>query len=166
MKKIDARASVHFNGDFFEVSTMSQGMLDYAEPDSPPHYLAPDVNNETLGHTLRLALKASKRVSVEEFQKIWTSRIVHKLGDERDAWAMKHYGYKTKRAMYKNMDRCSISVADGQIEIAPMHHKSLDGYSGISNDGPEILRIPETATDTELGAALREGFARCTSALK
>lgn len=165
MKKIDARASVYSNGDFFRITTMSQGMLDYAEPDASPHYLTPDVDDATLGHTLRLALKASKRVSVEEFQKIFHSGVIQKLGNERDAWAMKHYGYKTKRAMYKNMDSCSISVADRQIEIAPLHHKSLDGYSATV-DGPHPLYVPESATNEKLGAALRDGFSRCTSALK
>ena len=166
MKTLDACAEAVFNHDFFEITTMSQGMLEYAEPDAPPHYLPPDVDDARLGHTLRLALGASKRASVEEFQKIFHSGVIQQLGKERTAWAMKQYGYKSKRAMYKNMDCCWISVFEGVIEIKPTHHKSMDSYSGISNDGPEILHIPETASDAELGAALREGFTRCTSSVK
>lgn len=166
MKRIvDAVANIYFNQDFFEITTMSQGMLQYAEPTAPRHYLPPDVDNATLGHTLRLALKASKRVGVEEFQKIFHSGMVQQIAKERDAWAMKQYGYKTRRAMYKHMDNCSVSVADGQIEISPSHHNSLDGYSVTKDDGPFPSYLPETTSDAELGVALREGFSRCTSSV-
>lgn len=165
MKKIDARATAYFNQDYFALCTMSQGMLDYAEPDAAPHYLPPDIDDATLGRTLRIALAASKRVSVEEFQKIFHSGVVQQLGKDREAWAMKQYGYKTKRAMYRKMNCCWISLVDGVIEVKPTHHKSADSYSGISNDGPEILHIPDSVADAELGAALREGFSRCTSAV-
>lgn len=165
MKKIDARATVFFNQDFFYLCTMSQGMLAYAEPSAPPYYLPPDVDDATLGRTLRAALAASKLVSVDEFQKIFHSGVVQRVGEEHDALAMKQYGYKTKRAMYRKMNCCWLSVSGGQIEIKPTHHKSTDGYSGISNDGPEILHLPISITDAELGAALREGFSRCTSAI-
>ena len=70
-------------------------MMGYAEPDAPPHYLPPDVDDATLGRTLRIALAASKRVSVDEFQKIFHSGLIDKVEDERAALAMKQYGYKT-----------------------------------------------------------------------
>lgn len=165
MKKIDAKATVYFNQDYFELCTMSQGMLAYAEPSASPHYLPPDVDDATLGRTLRIALAASKRVSVEEFQKIFQSGVVQQLGKDRDAWAMKQYGYKTKRAMYRKMNCCWISVSDGQIEVAPAHHKTIDGYTANKTDGPFPLYVAETVSDAELGAALREGFMRCTSAI-
>ena len=145
---------------------MSQGMLDYAEPDTPPHYLPPDVDDATLGKTLRIALAASKTVSMPEFQKIFHSGVVQKLSEERNAWAMQYYGYKTKRAMLRKMNCCSVKTYASVIEIKPWHHKTLDGYSGISNDGPEILHLPITVTDAELGGAIREGFKRCTSSVK
>lgn len=166
MKKKDAVADVYFNRDYFELRTMSQGMLSYAEPSVLPHYLPPDVDDATLGRTLRIALAASKQVSVEEFQKIFQSGVVQQLGKDRAALAMKQYGYKTKRAMYRQMDCCWISVADGQIEIAPAHHKSLDGYTANKIDGPFPLYVAETVSDAELGAALREGFRHCTSSVR
>lgn len=166
MKKIDACASLYFNGDFFLFETTSRGMLRYAEPDAPAHYLPPDVDDATLGKTLRVALAASKTVSVSEFQKIFHSGIVQKLGKERNAWAMQHYGYKTKRAMFRNMDNCSVSAFEGMIEISPSHHDSLDGYSADKRTGPFPLSVSATATDAELGAAIREGFKRCTSSVK
>lgn len=164
-RNIDKRATAYLNEKFFEVVVISQGMLDYAEPSMAPYYLSPDTDDAPLGMTLRLALSSSKKVTAEEFQKIFHSGVVQRLAEERNKAAMQKYGYKTKRAFYKNMRCCWISVFDGKIEIKPTHHKSLDGYSGISNDGPEIQHLPTTCTDAELGAALREGFKRCTSAM-
>ncbi len=138
-------------------------MLHYPELDAPAQYLAPDVDDTALGNALRNALAASKRVSIEEFQKIFTSGAIQKLGEERTAYVMKQYGYKARRALYKNMMCCWITQVADEIVITPTHHKTIDTYSGISIDGPEIQRLKLDASDAELGAALREGFSRCTS---
>ncbi|QIE17498.1 contact-dependent growth inhibition system immunity protein [Xanthomonas oryzae] len=81
---------------------------------------------------------------------------------------MKNYGYKTKKAMLRSMDSCSVSalVESEEIKIQPMHQKSLDGYTARKDTGPFPLFVPNTATDAELGAALREGFKRCTSSIR
>jgi hypothetical protein len=163
MKKIDAIANVYFNGDFFGIRTMSQSGLQYADPEIDPSYLKPDVDNQNLGNTLRIALSKSKEIGDKEFMEMFKSGIVQEKAKEENKKLMKQYGYKTKRALYKNMNCCWISVYEGKIEIKPTHHDFIDGYSGISNDGPEILYLPVTATDEELGAALREGLSRCTS---
>lgn len=166
MKKIDAYASVSCNESFYEVTTMSRGMLRYGDPDAPRHYLPPDTDDATLGKTLRIALAASKTVSLPEFQKIFHSGIVQKVAAERDAAAMQRYGYKSRRAMYKKKDNCSVSAYDGIIEISPSHHHGIDGYSADKRTGPFPLSVPDTATDAELGAAIREGFRRCTGSVK
>jgi hypothetical protein len=164
-KNID-RSVAFFNGNHFYIATQSTGMLAYPEPSAEPHYFSYDVDDLVLGRALRIALGNSRVTEMEEFQRIWKSGEIQKLESERSAWAMKEYGYKTRRAMYRFMNCCSIERKDGTIDIYPMHHKSLDTYRGISHDGPEILHLPEVASDAELGAALREGFRRCTSAIK
>jgi hypothetical protein len=166
MKKINGIASVYFNGDFFQIWTMSRAGLRYADPDVEPFYLEPDVDNQVLGNTLRIALSKSKEIVGIKFMEIFKSGRVQEKDKEENKKLMKQYGYKTKRALYKNMDKCSISVFEGNIEIQPTHHDSLDGYSANQNKGPFALLIPETATDEELGAAVREGFTRCTSIFK
>lgn len=165
-KEINSCASVLFNGDFFYICTMSRGLLRFAEPDAPPKYLDPNVSDEILGCTLRIALGASKNVSAEEFQRVFQSGVVQRLAEERDVWAMKKYGYKTRRAMYTNMDSCSVTVMTDQIEISPSHHDSIDGYSATKDRGPQPLYVPASISDAGLGVALREGFNRCTSSFK
>lgn len=163
--QILARAEVGFNGDFFDVISISIGMVNYPEPSAKAHYLAPDVDDDKLGGVLRLALADSKRTSAAEFQKIFASGEIQKLADERTKYAMQRYGYKSKKAMFKEMMCCWVSVLEDQIKIQPTHHKSIDGYSGISQEGSEILSLSVNATDADLGAALRDGFKRCTSAV-
>lgn len=166
MKQIDARASVFLNEKFFNVCTFSQGMLAYLDPDAKPNFLSSTVDNKTLGKTLREALKLSKRVDIFEFNNIFNSGIIKALAQERDDWAMQHYGYTTKQAMYKKMECCWVSVFNKIIEIKPTHHKRLDNYSGISNDGPEILYLPINIDDEKLGKALREAFKNCVKKIK
>lgn len=165
MMKNTKRSCVFFNGSFFWLHTQAVGMIAVGDPLVEPQYLAADANDAALGVTLRECLQKSRYIEMVEFQKMFKAGVFNQLDEERTKTAMQKYGYKTKRAFYKNMLCCWISVFDGKIEIKPTHHKSLDGYSGISNDGPEIQHLAVTCTDAELGAALREGFKRCTSAI-
>lgn len=166
MQKIQPHASAFFNGDFFYILTMSQGMLRYAEPSSPAQYFGSQVGNDELGRAVRTAFLGCKKVSVEEFHAILNSGVVQQCRKEREQWMMKEYGYKTKKALYKNMDCCWIDQIDQTIEITPSHHKTLDGYTKTTIDGLEALNVSAFSSDAELGAALREGFKRCTSAFK
>jgi hypothetical protein len=164
MKTIDAGAGIYLNENFYLIQTMSQGMLGYAEPSASPFFLSTEIDDDTLGATLRMALSASKKVSVPEFQEMFKSGVIQKVAKEREVETMKRYGYKTKRAMYKNMNKCSVDVVDEQIKIQPTHRKSLDSYTATQS-GPEPLYLSTSSSDQELGAALREGFKRCTSAV-
>ncbi|WP_197388765.1 contact-dependent growth inhibition system immunity protein [Ralstonia pseudosolanacearum] len=166
MEKIGAMATAFSNGDFICIVAQSVGMMAYPEPSASPHYLSPDVGDAALGSALRAALASSKHVSVEEFQKIWNSGVIENIESERDDWIKKQYGYKTKRAMYKNMDTCNVSGIDDRVKIQPTHQKTLDGYTVRKDEGPFPLYVPGAAADAELGAALREGFKRCTSAIR
>ncbi|MGX8282129.1 CdiI family contact-dependent growth inhibition immunity protein [Xanthomonas oryzae pv. oryzae] len=161
-------ANICFNGNFYRFVTMSKGVLWYADPGMQTKYLDPDVADSELGCLLRVTLAASRQVSVEDFHKILNSRIVQERAKEQEKWEMKNYGYKTKKAMLRSMDSCSVSalVESEEIKIQPMHQKSLDGYTARKDTGPFPLFVPNTATDAELGAALREGFKRCTSSIR
>lgn len=164
MREREAQAEIFLNQDFFKIITMSWGGLTYSDPDVEPLYLPPNIDNATLGATVREALRHSKKKDSDEFMRLYKSGILEQTSKEREKAIMKKYGYKTKKAIYQFMDNCSITAYDdGQIEIQPSHQNSLTGYSGISNDGPEIINTSSSVSDEELGAAIREGFKWCTS---
>lgn len=140
-------------------------MLNYDDPEVAAQILPSTSTDPELGAALKLALSKSKHTSVAEFQEIFKSGIVQKIAKDREIGLMQQYGYKTRRALMRKMACCWITADDNKIEIKPTHHKNIDSYSGISNDGPEILFVDPHISDEQLGAALREGFARCTSAV-
>ncbi|WP_115514903.1 MULTISPECIES: contact-dependent growth inhibition system immunity protein [Xanthomonas] len=165
MKVRNKMAEVSFNKDFFRIITMSQGMFFYADPDAPSLYLDPNVADIELGRALRSALEKSKSVSTEVFQEIFHSGEIERISQERDAFAMKNYAYKSKKSMQKKMNICTVTVAE-EIEVQPMHQNSLGSYTVKKDKGPYVLRFPLGLTDTELGAAVREGFNHCTSSVR
>ena len=75
---------------------------------------------------------------------------------------MERYGYKTTRAMFKDMLYCSIQSNGSLITIKPSHHRKLDQW-GWDRDFPiENVVVPADSSPGEIGAALRLGFSRCT----
>ncbi|MEN5182084.1 contact-dependent growth inhibition system immunity protein [Comamonas testosteroni] len=151
---------------FFQFITISAGVLNYSDPDVEPQYFPFDASDKILGESLRISLSKSKEVDVREFQKIFHSGVVQKNTKEREQYVMNKYGYKTRKALYKKMDTCAISAFNDYIEIQPTHQDSLDGWTVKKDMGLTPLQIPHTATDEELGAALRHAFTLCTSAIR
>lgn len=163
MMKNVKRSCVFFNKEFFWIHTQAVGMISVGDPLVEPVYLVPDADDSMLGATLRQCLEKSRHIEMVEFQKMFKAGVFNQLDEDRNQVAMQKYGYKTKRALYKNMLCCWISVSDGQIEIAPSRQKSVDSYTA-TKEGPEPLVLDASIDDAELGSALREGFKRCTSA--
>lgn len=156
-----ALVDVSINENFIELITFSTAGMSYADPDVPPAYLPVDADDEALGQAVWKALKASKILPGKEFMKIFNSGVVQKNIKEREALAMEKYGYKTRKAYWQKMESCWITHVDNKLKISPQRHKRMDDYEHISD--AEIY-LPETASDAELGAALREGFRRCINA--
>lgn len=166
MEKSKAWANVTFNGDFYEIKTISKGMLGYGDPDVDPQYLPPNSTDEELGVAIKVALSKSKRLNIEDFQKIWKSGAIEETEKLREKNVMREYGYKNKKSLYKNSDTCVISAFDSYIEIQPTHQDSLNGWTVKKDMGLTPLQISHVATDAELGASLRHAFTLCTSAVR
>lgn len=164
MKKDVKMTAVFFNQDFYWFITQAMGMIAVGDFQVEPKFLASDADNPQLGGALRQCLLSSRKIEMDEFQKLFQSGAFNVLDEKRENEAMVKYGYKSKKSMYRKMNRCSVELVDGKIKIQPMHHKSLDSYTA-TKDGPEPLVLDASIGDAELGAALREGFNRCTSAI-
>ena len=75
---------------------------------------------------------------------------------------MERYGYKTKRALFKDMKKCSIESNRGQITIRPSYHEKLEAWSGKGVSESDYVIIPSGSSPSDVGAALRLAFSRCT----
>jgi hypothetical protein len=84
---------------------------------------------------------------------------------ERDyaAWTqrlMSRGGFKTKKALFKEMKLCHLEVRGGDIRIVPTRHEKLEGWGGLGR--PELtLTVPFGTEAGEIGAGVKEGLERC-----
>lgn len=163
-------ASVMYNGDFYCVETWSgYGGGAIQDPKGSQHLLAPDVSDEELGLALLDALAHSRFVlsapkegvtvhpEVEYDFELYDRAIKDELYLTWTEFLMKRYGYKTKRALFKNMQNCSIRQESDILIIIPTYHQKLEQWGGKI----EPVVLPYKSTAAEIGAALREGFRRC-----
>lgn len=159
--------AVYRNQDFYEFQTIAIGMIGFSDPDAPSQFCGLDISDEELGRYIRRALNASRMLNMEEWQEIWRQKEkLKQKSDEKNKALMRQYGYKNKRDLARDMNSCWITLQDGKIKIQPTHHKSLEHYTGISKDGPEIQYVPEDISDAALGVAVKEGLRRCISSVK
>ncbi len=49
------------------------------------------------------------------------------------------YGYKTKKALFKDMKHCTIHCVNGVIKISPYRHEKLEAWGG-GLVGEEMIR--------------------------
>lgn len=162
------------NGDFICVETYSGYRSSRRDPKGAQHLLVPDVSDEALGAAFLDALARSRFVLSEPRADVWihpeaefdSDLYDYKQGIERYAeWAktlMGRYGYKTKRALFKEMKNCSIESQNGTITIRPSHHEKLEAWSGDGIGKENYVLISANSPPAEIGAALRLAFSRCT----
>ncbi|WP_165011079.1 contact-dependent growth inhibition system immunity protein [Neisseria yangbaofengii] len=126
----------------------------------PPHILPLDTNDKILGDIVLQALANSRtlnneaeRIDFFDFNKEtqrhidWLNHLYEKLG------------YKTKRALFKNMMSCTIWLNNGRIKISPSRHVKLEAWEGIK--GVENVIVTLDNTPEEIGAGLRLALSRC-----
>ena len=147
--------------DFISVEVKVDVGLALSDPEQEPFFLAPDCSDADLGDALQKAF-AGFRVIAPELEEARTIyKRVFEYG-ESGKWAtdlMARFGYKRKGQLYKRLHYCFIDSFEGIITISPTNHDQPDGWSGLGES--EKVRIPDTSTPEEIGAALRLGFSRC-----
>lgn len=76
---------------------------------------------------------------------------------------MEQHDYKSRRALFKNMACCSIIVMMDErfMEIVPMRHNQLEGWSREKDDGIENVHLSADASALEVGQALQLAFSHC-----
>ncbi|MBD2812875.1 CdiI family contact-dependent growth inhibition immunity protein [Xenorhabdus sp. Vera] len=155
-------AFVNFNGDFYYVKTMSGYRLLVADSEAKTLYLPKDVSDKELGCSVRQALSQSRLVDPED-NDFFHPDMIDARYKSWMAETMKKEGYKTKRALFKKMNKCDVQLLNGRITISPQAHQKLEtwGEQGMPDDCKLILS--ENVTDEELGKAIKEAFSRCKS---
>lgn len=81
------------------------------------------------------------------------------------AMLMGKYGYKTKRALFKDMKNCGIHLVNGVITISPTRHEKLEAWGRTKGDGLEDVILSLDCSPAEIGAGLRLALSRCKGLL-
>ena len=162
------------NGDFICIETWSGYRSASRDPHGVQYLFDMDVSDEALGAAVRDVLIHSrfvlpaprKDVRIHPEATFDADFYDYKKGIERYAkWTkdlMGKYGYKTKRALFMDMKSCDIEEREGVITIGPNHHEKLEAWGREKGDGIEDVVIEASRGPSEIGAALRLAFSRCT----
>ncbi len=167
-------ADAVFNKEFICVKTYSGYRSSRADPQGVEHHASPEISDQELGVVVLDALAHSRFVLPEPRKDVWIHPEAtfdmelydYSLTNQRyDQWVentLERYGYKTKRALFKDMKKCSIESTKGQITIRPSHHEKLEAWSGKGINESDYVIIPTSSDPSDVGAALRLAFSRCT----
>ncbi|UYG03996.1 contact-dependent growth inhibition system immunity protein [Halomonas sp. LR3S48] len=156
-------AHSYMNDEFVQVETCSGYRGGYPDPEGRRLQLSPKASDDEMGEALLRALARSRFIHPDEDRSFFDIR--GRVVPQYQEWVkemMDRYGYKTKRAMFKNMKSCSVESHDGRITIRPSHHEKLEAWSGDGISESDYVVIPAASSPTEVGAALRLAFSRCT----
>ncbi|WP_244657538.1 contact-dependent growth inhibition system immunity protein [Pseudomonas syringae] len=95
---------------------------------------------------------------------VYDSDLTNQRYDQWVSGTLERYSYKNKRALFKDMKKCSIESKGGQITIRPGHHEKLEAWawSGKGLSESDYVIIPSGSSPSDVGAALRLAFSRCT----
>lgn len=156
---------IEVNCDFILVTSLITGMLSMVNPDQDFIFNEVDISDLDLGRLIKKKLNESKEISFEEFQAIFNSEKMEGLQKNLEEEMKKHYGYKNKKSIYKDMSSLSLEQDDLCITISPLHQDSLDGSTGISlpDNSPLEFKYDKNISDEELGKAIRQALTYCTS---
>lgn len=155
-----ATAIARNNGDFIRIKTYSSYSLEIEDPKAHEYLLKSEASDEELGLAITEALNQSRFLSIEEAKELRANAPENYIN-----WiqkTMSRYGYKTKRALFKNMQSCGISSDEGIITIRPTHHSRLESWDGEGITEANYVKVPADIPPAEIGKALRLAFSRCT----
>ena len=125
----------------------------------PPHILPLDTDNGTLGTTVLQALANSRTLDNEAERIDFLKQESFKLRYED--WVANlcgNLGYKTRRALFKNMMSVDIWLHNGCLKISPSRHVKLEAWDAIDADNV-ILSLDNSPE--EIGAGLKLALSRC-----
>ncbi|HFP3820640.1 TPA: contact-dependent growth inhibition system immunity protein [Escherichia coli] len=161
-KEQDYWATCYCTKEFLLIETQSGLGRTSADPLFPPHLLLPEADDECTGETILQALSNSRTLNKLEDRVAFFD--LEKGKDKYAAWIamlMDKYGYKTKRALFKDMKHCIIHCVNGVITISPTRHEKLEGWGRTKGDGIEDVILPADSSLAEIGAGLRLALSRC-----
>lgn len=158
----DYWASVCCTEDFICIDTCSGLGRVGRDPAFPSYLLMPTVDDLGLGEALIQALSDSRTLNDLQERTAFFNPEKSK-GDYSDWVAMlkARYGYKSNKALFKDMKKCTVHCVNETITIIPTRHEKLEAWGRTKGDGIEDVILSTNSSPAEIGAGLRLAFSRC-----
>ena len=125
----------------------------------PPHILPLDTDNGTLGTTVLQALANSRTLDNEAERIDFLKQESFK--PRYEDWVANlcgNLGYKTRRALFKNMMSVDIWLHNGCLKISPSRHVKLEAWDAI--DADDVILSLDNSPE-EIGAGLKLALSPC-----
>ena len=126
----------------------------------PPNILPLDTDNGTLGTTVLQAL-ANSRTFVYDSSEDQDFFDTEKFRQRYEDWVANlcgNLGYKTRRALFKNMMSGDIWLHNGCLKISPSRHVKLETWDAI--DADDVILSLDNSPE-EIGSGLRLVLSLC-----
>jgi hypothetical protein len=152
-------AEASANDEFVCIQTYSGYRLPVRDPQARQYLLSPGVDDGTLGEAVVESLAASRFLALEEANALMESR-----GERYSAWVaglMLHYGYKSRRALFKRMKSCWMECENQALVIRPTRHDRLESWDAEGIKESDQLVVNVEAPPSDIGSALRLALSRC-----
>jgi hypothetical protein len=110
-----------------------------------------------LGATLRLCLLRSRKMPSE-----WMR--AHMGSPDYNERLARAFGLKSSKSLFPGMKNVSAELDAGRLVLGPSRNRRggrFDGFEVGMDRGHEDLTLPFSATNEEVGLALREALRRC-----
>jgi hypothetical protein len=135
-----------------------------ADPACPRIILSADAADHEVGTSVLASLSRSRQISVEEIPDFFDLDRTKQQYEEWVTDAMTRYGYKTRRSLFKGMKNVTIRLDPtlSVMVLRPLRHDRLESWIRTKGDGIEDVVVPAYSSPSEIGAALRVAFSRCT----
>jgi hypothetical protein len=153
-------ADIYVTDKLISVEPMSGYRHVLPEDEGDVTYLPIDATDEMLGRVLLSALDKSRFIWPFDEPEFFKWQRYMQCFKDRENDFMRQHGYKTKRALYKNMKWCRAKKAEAKISIQPHQRREKPGEWKWLPPQQNII-IPETHDAAAVGSALRLAFDRC-----
>ncbi|MEP6930603.1 MAG: contact-dependent growth inhibition system immunity protein [Flavobacterium sp.] len=154
---------VKSNDDFIFIETYSGYWNCLPDPSGESFMLSHSSSNEEVGEAVLRGVSASRIINPKHDPEFFD--VMGRVVPQYNSWiseVMSQFGYKTKRAMFKDMKNCAIELVKNTVMIQPSHHEKLEAWSGKGITESDYVVIPSNSSPVEVGAALRLAISRCT----
>jgi hypothetical protein len=154
---------VFMNNDFLNVQTRS-GYRSYVfDSDGENIFLPPDFNAVTLGESVLKALSKSRIIDPKDFGVFFDRDRLQNQYNEWINYCKKTYGYKTKKAMFRDIKNLDIELYNRKIIMRPWHQEKPEIFGPTKNKELDNVIISTDSTPEEIGRAVHLALSRCTS---